>query len=75
MPKTRQENNVTDCTGVVYAKNGIKLSWPIGSDATVTKTKLDNDVIDLSGLVYAENEIELSWPIRPSVVWDENQIR
>ena len=29
MMKTRQDNNVIDRTGVVYAENEIKLSWPI----------------------------------------------
>ena len=31
MMKTRQVNNVTDCIGVIYAKNDTELSWPIGS--------------------------------------------
>ena len=27
--KTRQDNNVIDCTSVVYIKNKIELSWSI----------------------------------------------
>ena len=30
--KTRQNNNVTDCTGPLYAKNGIELPLLIGQD-------------------------------------------
>ena len=33
MMKTRQDNEVTDCTSAVYAKIGTKLSWPIRQDA------------------------------------------
>ena len=28
--KTRQNNNLIDRTGTVYAENKIELSWPIG---------------------------------------------
>ena len=32
--KTKQDNDVTDCTDVTYLKNEIELSWLIGpSDA------------------------------------------
>ena len=27
--KTKQDNNVTNCIGVVYVKNDTALSWPI----------------------------------------------
>ena len=30
MTKTREDNDVTDCIGTIYAKNDIELSWPIG---------------------------------------------
>lgn len=33
MMKTRQDNNVTDRTGVVYGEIKIELSWSIGQDA------------------------------------------
>ena len=29
--KIRQDNDVTNCTGAVYAENEIELSWPIKS--------------------------------------------
>ena len=29
MMKTRQDNDMTDCTGVVQTKNDVELSWPI----------------------------------------------
>ena len=49
--KTKKDNNVTDRTSAVYAKNDVKLSWPIKSDATMMKTRQDNDVTNLIGLV------------------------
>ena len=33
MMKTRQDNNMTDYTGVVYVENGNELSWSIISGA------------------------------------------
>ena len=30
MTKARQDNDMTNCTSTVYAKNDIELSWPIG---------------------------------------------
>ena len=33
MTKTRQDNNMTNSTGVVYAENDTELSWPIWSGA------------------------------------------
>ena len=29
MMKTRKDNDVTNCIGVVYVENEIELSWPI----------------------------------------------
>ena len=29
MTKTRHDNDVTDCTGAIYAKNDIELLWSI----------------------------------------------
>ena len=73
--KTKQDNNVTYHTSAVYAKNDVKLSWPIKLDATRMKTKQDNDVTDLISLVYTENKIELSWLIRVIVAWGKNQTK
>ena len=33
MMKTRQDNDVTNCTGAIYVENETKLSWSIGRDA------------------------------------------
>ena len=33
MTKSRQDNNVTDHTGALYAKNETELSWPIRQGA------------------------------------------
>ena len=33
MTKTKQDNDVTNLTGVVYAENDNDLSWPIRSSA------------------------------------------
>ena len=38
MIKTRQDNDVTRCTGVVYIENDIELLGPIGPSVVVTKT-------------------------------------
>ena len=32
MMKTRQDNDITDCTGVIYAKNDDELLWLIEQD-------------------------------------------
>lgn len=32
MMKTKLENNMTNCIGVVYVNIGTKLSWPIRND-------------------------------------------
>ena len=31
--KTKEDNNVIDCTDVVYAKNDVELLWPIRPSA------------------------------------------
>lgn len=33
LTKTKQDNDVTYCTGVVYVENHTELSWPIKSGA------------------------------------------
>ena len=37
MRKTRQDNDVTDRTGVIYVKNDIRLLWPIGAGSICDK--------------------------------------
>lgn len=38
--KSRQDNDMIDCTGVVYDNNDIKLSWPIGSYVNSDENKI-----------------------------------
>lgn len=38
--KTKQDNNVTDHIGVVYAENETELSWPIGPDAVCEENQI-----------------------------------
>ena len=33
MTTTKQDNNMTNCIGVVYTKIETKLPWPVGQDA------------------------------------------
>ena len=42
MMKTRQDNDVIDHTGVVYAKNDIELLWAINQVQSVAKTIQDD---------------------------------
>ena len=37
MTKTRQDNDLTDCIGVVYTKNEIELLWLIGQGVVCDK--------------------------------------
>ena len=39
MTKTRQNNDVINLIGVIYAKNDIKLSWSIKSGVDYDKNK------------------------------------
>ena len=41
MMKTRKDNEVIDCTGVVYIENDIELSWPIGSSVICDKNQIE----------------------------------
>lgn len=50
--KTRQDKDVIDCIGLVYAK----FSRPIGSGAVYEETRQDNDVIDCTSVLYVENK-------------------
>ena len=40
MTKTREDNNVTDHIGAVYAENDTELSWPIRSSADGYEDKI-----------------------------------
>lgn len=40
MMKTRQDNNVIDRIGVIYAENDNELSWPIGLGANYGENQI-----------------------------------
>ena len=63
--KTKQDNDVTDRIGAIYAINETKLSWPIGSgaiydanqaalwcDVMIEPSKAWHDVINLEFISY-----------------------
>ena len=52
MIKARQDNDVTDHTGVIYAKNEIELSWSIEQDAVYheKQTRKQSDRLYMFGL-------------------------
>ena len=58
--KTKQDNNVTDCKGVIFVEYDTKLSRPIGNMWSMMKTRQDDDMINCTSLLYVENETELS---------------
>ena len=57
--KTKQDNDMTDCIGLVYVENNTELSGPIGPGVVSAKIRQDNDVTNLPCVVYIENKIEL----------------
>lgn len=69
--KTTQDNNLTNCIGVVYAWNYNELSGPMERSVAYTKTRQNNYVKNLRGAVYTEKKNELSWSIEPGVVYDD----
>ena len=73
MTKIRQDNNVTDCIGLVYTKTKIKLLGPIWLSVVSYENQIGQwcDQSYRYGLI--ENEIELSWPIRTGVICDETR--
>ena len=74
MTKTRQDNDMIDGIGAVYAENETELSKSIEPVQSMTKIRKDNDMIDCIGTVYAKSDTELSWSIRPCANYDKNQI-
>ena len=76
MMKIRENNDMTDCIGVVYAKTQTQLSGPIkpGAVCYENKTEQWHDRLYSCNL-HQKNEIELSWPIRLGVVFDKNETR
>ena len=74
MTRTRHDNDLTYCIGVVYAENETILLWLIEQGTIYEKKKQNSDVTNRMGVVYLENDTEQLWSIGPSVVCDENKI-
>lgn len=60
MMKSRQDNDLTHCMDVVYAKNNIELLGLSNRVRSMMKSKLNNDVTDLTITIYVEKETKLS---------------
>lgn len=73
MIKMKQDYDMTNRTGAIYAKNEIKLLCPIQQGMVYVKTELDNDVIDHTHAVYTKIRTKLSQLIGQDVVYHENQ--
>ena len=74
MKKIRDDNDVTNCTGVVNAENDTNFHDQSDRVSTVTKSRYDNNVTNHTNVIYIKNEIELSWYIEPGLVSDKIQI-
>ena len=72
--KTRQDNNVVDRSGAIYAKNNTELCVRSNLAPTMMKTRHDNNITKHIRAIYAKNETQLLHPIELSAVCDENQI-
>lgn len=60
MMKNRQDNNLIDRMGAVYAENYTELLGLLDQVRFMTQSRQDNDVTDLTIAVYTEKETELS---------------
>ena len=71
--KTRQDNNMTNCTSVIYVEDETKLLCLIGLgviyDKNQTRQRRDQSI----GIIFTETKIELSGLIWSSAIYDENQ--
>lgn len=72
MTKTRQDNDVTDCIGLVYCETETKLWDLFDRVQSMMKTRQDNDLTNCISMVYVEKETKLSWWILLGAVHDEN---
>ena len=57
MMKTRQDDNVTNCTNMVDTKNEMSCCDRSNHVQSMTKTKQDNDMTDRIGLAYAKTRL------------------
>lgn len=60
MMKNKQDNDLTNCMGAVYAENYTKLLGLSDQVQSMRKSRQDNDVTNLTVVVYIEKEMELS---------------
>ena len=63
MTKTRKDNDVIDRTGLLYAKNKIKLLCRSDGLRSMMKTRQDINVIDFISVVYDKIGTKLLWTI------------
>ena len=59
MWKTRQDNDVTDCIGVINAKIRNKPSWLIRQVQSIMKTRQDDDITNHKDVISTEYDIEM----------------
>ena len=66
MRKTKQDNDMTDRTCLVYLEIRTELNCPDRSNKmrAIMKSKHDNDMTDCTSVITVEYDIELSKPIR-----------
>lgn len=73
--KSRWDNNVTDCVGVIFIEYDIGLSSLNKYCEIYDEERQDNDVIDHTSLLCTKNENELSCLIRQSTIYDLDRAR
>ena len=71
MMNTRENNDIIDHIGVIYAKNDIELSWLIELSGDCNENQITQWRTNLIGSVYTENDTKLLWPSKLGVNYDE----
>lgn len=75
MMKTRLDNDVSDCKGLVYAKPKLNYRDLFDRVCSVMKIRQDNNLTDHIGAIYIENNTKLfDWPNELGTICDKNQI-
>lgn len=59
MMKTKQDNDVIDHTGVVYAKSKLNYHDLSAKMRSITKSRQDNDMIHHGGVISTEYDTKL----------------
>ena len=70
--KSRQDNDVTDCTSVIFVVPNYQ-DW-LNNVWCMSKMRQYNDVIDRISMLYIENKTEILWLIQWGTVYEEDQI-